>query len=458
MTERSAARRPARTASSTPAGPATPAASSPGVAGSPRETEPPPRTRLRGQLMGNVAGRLSALAALAIATIMVARMGGPTLVGIFTLLRVLTGLACVLAVCGLPGASPYFLARGAAEQPRVRSTLGLVTIAGAAAGGLGWLALTPLLHMTVLRHSSVTLIAAAAIPTFTQTFVSVGKSWLQGSGDMRGANAAIAAEEAAFLPVYAALLVTGHGPMLLVAALTLADVVVAAGIAVRLIRRGFFRRWIRPRLRLAAEICGYGWRGQIGGLLNLINMRLDVVLLGLLTGNDVVGIYSVASKYSELLQLPGLTGTYVLYPQFARQGRAAAGRRAGALLLPALVLTVVAAVPLALLTGPSLPVVFGASFKTALTPALILIVGMLGQGVGGIVTAYLFGVGRPGANSIAQGLGVVMTVILDVLLIPPYGAIGAAVASTIAYTVTTVALTVWFFCLRGRERRCDRDT
>ena len=164
---------------------------------------------------------------------------------------------------------------------------------------------------------------------------------------MRGANVAIAAEEAAFLPVYAALLVTGHGPMLLVSPSTLADVVVAAGIAVRLIRRGFFRRWIRPRLRLAAEICGYGWRGQIGGLLNLINMRLDVALLGLLTGTGWSASTPSPASTPNCSNCPGSPVTYVLYPQFARQGGPSAGRRAAALLPRALVLTVVAAVPLA---------------------------------------------------------------------------------------------------------------
>src|SRR5439155_747359 len=56
--------------------------------------------RVRGLLVGNVAARLGALAALAVATVLVARVGGPSLVGAFTLLRVLPGLAGVLAAAG----------------------------------------------------------------------------------------------------------------------------------------------------------------------------------------------------------------------------------------------------------------------------------------------------------------------------------------------------------------------
>ena len=55
------------------------------------------RPRIRGLFVGNVAARLAALGALAAATVLVARVGGPELVGAFTLLRVLPGLAGVLA-------------------------------------------------------------------------------------------------------------------------------------------------------------------------------------------------------------------------------------------------------------------------------------------------------------------------------------------------------------------------
>jgi O-antigen/teichoic acid export membrane protein len=79
------------------------------------------RPGIRRMLVGNVAARLVALVALALATVLVARVGGPALVGAFTLLRVLPGLAGVLASAGLPGATPYFLAGSGRTDPRVGS-------------------------------------------------------------------------------------------------------------------------------------------------------------------------------------------------------------------------------------------------------------------------------------------------------------------------------------------------
>lgn len=408
------------------------------------------RPGLRALVAGNVAARLGALVALALATVLVARVGGATGVGAFTLLRVLTGLAGVLAAAGLPGAAPYFLARR--SDPRVRPTLVALTVLGATAGALGWLALAPLLHPLFFRPWDMTLVVAAGFAVFTQLFVAVGKALLQGAQDLRGANWAIVAEEAAFLPLYLAVLPFDRGTAGLVAALVAADVAVAAGIAERLRRAGFFHGWAAPSYRLGREVCAYGLRGQLGGLLSLVNLRLDVAILGALAGPAVLGVYAVASKYAELLRLPGLAVTYVLYPVFAGDRATDARARTKALLPAALWVNLAVAVPLALAAGLVLPLVYGSEFTGAALPSWILLAGLLGEGVAGMVTAYLYGIGRPGLNSLAMGAGVVVTVVGDLALIPSFGVVGAAVASAAAYAVTCATLLASFAAVGRRKQ------
>jgi O-antigen/teichoic acid export membrane protein len=399
-------------------------------------------------LTANVAARVIALIALTVATILVAHAGGPKLLGELTLLRVLPGLAGVLVSFGLPSAAPYFLAaRDYATLPRLRSTLFVLTLIGSVAAAACWLALSPLLHWLFFRPWHIGVVLAAAVPVFSQLWVAAGKSFLQGENDMRGANTAIAAEEAAFLPVYVAMLPFLHGTALLMSALVGADVLVTAGIAIRLVRRGFVRGWKRPDLRLGREICHYGLRGQLGGMLSLINLRLDVVILGALVGPGTLGVYAVASKYAELLRLPGLAITYVLYPRLAVRDRIEAGRDVAALLPRAFIMTAVAAIPLAAAV-PLLPLVYGPAFAGAMLPACILLFGLVGEGVAGLVSAYLYGVGRPGANSIALSVSVVVTIGLDLALIPHFHVVGAAVASAAAYLTSSAALLVCYFAVR----------
>ena len=349
---------------------------------------------------------------------LVARAGGPKLLGELTLLRVLPGLIGVLVGCGLPSAAPFFLAGKDWDKGRLRTTIVVLTLAGSLAASACWLLLAPCIHRVFFRSWHMGVVLAAAVPVFTQLWVATGKSFLQGEDDMRGANWAIAAEEAVFLPVYVGLLPVMHGTSLLMTALVGADVLVTLGIAVRLARHcGYTRGWGRPDIGLAREICGYGIRGQIGGMLTLVNLRLDVAILGALVGPGTLGIYAVASKYAELLRLPGLAITYVLYPRLAARDREEAARAVIALLPRALIFTVLAASRWRW-RSRCCRCVYGRAFTGAMLPALILLFGLIGEGVAGLVSAYLYGGGPAGANSLALGVSVVVTVVLDLTAHP----------------------------------------
>jgi O-antigen/teichoic acid export membrane protein len=408
-------------------------------------------------LTANVAARVVALASLTVATILVAHAGGPKLLGELTLLRVLPGLIGVLVGCGLPSAIPFFLAgRSGKDNLRLRTTIVAMTLAGSLAASACWLVISPLLHRIFFQPWHIGVVLAAAVPVFSQLWVATGKAFLQGENDLRGANWALAAEEAAFLPVYVVLLPFLHGTGLLMSALVGADALVVGGITARLLLRGYPRGWGRPDVRLAGEICRYGIRGQVGGMLSLVNLRLDVAILGALVGPGTLGVYAVASKYAELLRLPGLAITYVLYPRLAMRDGKDAARDVSRLLPRAFVLTALAAIPLAAAV-PLLPLIYGSAFVGAMIPACILLFGLVGEGVAGVVSAYLYGVGRPGANSLALSVSVVVTIVLDVLLIPHYHAVGAAVASAAAYLTSSAALLLCYFAVRRWVQRPRRQ-
>ena len=74
-----------------------------------------------------------------------------------------------------------------------------------------------------------------------------------------------------------------------------------------------------------------------------------------------------------------------------------------------------------------------------------------------MATAYLLGAGRPGLNSLAQAAGLVVTVTLDLVLIPRIGVMGAAIASCFAYLTTTAMLLVFFRVLTHARPPWARD-
>ncbi|MFL5966424.1 MAG: oligosaccharide flippase family protein [Gaiellaceae bacterium] len=396
-------------------------------------------------LLGNVAARVGALVSLSLGTLIVARHGGPTAVGIYALLRVFPSLVGVTISCGLPGATAYFLAGSDRANRRLPLTIASIALIGGCAGALVWAGAAPLLQRYLFSDLTTTLVVIASFAVITRVLVATAKSCSQGTNDLRGSNRVIVTEELMFLPVYGTLWFAGARSLgALVAALLIADVLTASLAWGRLVRRGFFAHAARPSVALARRIAGYGWRAQIGGFVMLLNLRLDFVLISVMTGPAVLGVYAIASKYAELVKVLSLALSYVLYPKFAAEAASRAAKTARRMLPIAGGATAAMVIPLWIAAPFVIPALYGEAFHAAVTPAEIILLGLVVDGVGGVITGFLYGVGRPGLNSIAMSFGLVVTLVLDLLLIKPFGATGAATASAAAY-LTTTAVLVWFF-------------
>lgn len=402
--------------------------------------------------VSNLFAQGAALGVVSLASLIVARTAGAAVLGEYTLLRVLPWLVGVVTSAGLPIASSYFLgARG--KDRALRPTLAvLAAVSGVLTVGI-WMALTPALHRILLDQVPFTLLVVIGVTGVTQLWTVWAKACCQGAADMRGANLIIVCEELMFLPAYGLALAAGLRDIDAVVAGMVGGGVAATLIAFgRLLATGFLRDWTRPELPLARSVLGYGARGQLGNLLWLVNLRLDFLILGAIAGPATLGIYAVASKFAELMRLPATALNYVLYPRFTRQDPLPAWLDARRLLKRACVLTVAGAPVLAALSVVALPLLFGAQFDAAVLPACLLLVGLSVEGAAAVGSAYLWGAGRPGANSVAMGVGVVLTIALDLLLIPRHGAPGAAVASSTAYLGTAALLT---FLTLGAGRRLN---
>ena len=408
---------------------------------------------LAGAVASNLAARVAALAALTAASVLVARTAGPAGVGLLVMLRLVPWLVGLLLSCGLYGAAPYFLAgRDRSADGRVAPTLAAIALAAGTAGTVLWLLAAPLIQAYVFPTLSAGLVALAGVSVLTQVLETSAKTCSQGSGDLRGANRIIVLEEVLFLPGYLALVAAGvPEPTAMVVALLAADALDAGQGWGRLVRRGFFRPYAPPSWRHVRQVASYGVRAQAGSVALLLNARLDFAVVTALAGPGTLGVYAVASRYAELLRLPALALNYVLYPQYARHSAASAAQAAAALRRAAW-LPAVAAVPMAVAAPLVLPAVYGEAFTAAVVPAWILLGGLAGGGVSGVILAYLSGTGRPGLGSSAIATGVLVTLALDVALIPGYAEVGAAVASTVAYLCTAAVLILLFRTLTRDPR------
>jgi O-antigen/teichoic acid export membrane protein len=147
-----------------------------------------------------------------------------------------------------------------------------------------------------------------------------------------------------------------------------------------------------------------------------------------------VGIYSVSVAVAELLwQLPNAVG-FVIAPKAAATNPAAMNAFTPRVLRITLVLTTLAAIGLALLGSPLIEFVYSAPFAGAYLPMLALLPGVVLLGGSKVLTNEITGRGYPHLNSANAAIALVITLTLDFMLIPRHGVLGAAVASSVAYS------------------------
>jgi O-antigen/teichoic acid export membrane protein len=174
------------------------------------------------------------------------------------------------------------------------------------------------------------------------------------------------------------------------------------------------------------------------------NYRLDQWLLGAIAGPTELGLYSVAVAWTEaLFFLPEALAT-VLRPDLVRDSEADAGRRAAMGFRLALFLTGVLAAAFVVAAPLLCVVVFGEAFRGSIDDLRLLAPGALGIVALKILGNALVAQGRPLLSNAAVAVAFLVTVALDLVLIPHHGGLGAAIASTVAYTMGGIAVAVIF--------------
>lgn len=197
----------------------------------------------------------------------------------------------------------------------------------------------------------------------------------------------------------------------------------------------FWPQWnpkvIRPTLN-------YGLKCYVANLLQFFNYRLDVFIVNFFLGPVSVGIYGVSVAIAELLwQLPN-AASFVIFPKSANSSQEAMNDFTPRVFWIILAITMVGAIGLALFGKFAIRIIFSSAFLDAYVPLLVLLPGVVLLGAGKVLANDVAGRGYPHYNSITAGISLVVTVALDLLLIPKLGVVGAALASTASYALTLV--------------------
>jgi O-antigen/teichoic acid export membrane protein len=206
----------------------------------------------------------------------------------------------------------------------------------------------------------------------------------------------------------------------------------------------------KEKLRLAWNrravlgLSKYGFKTQFETVNSYINQRVDQLLLSLFVAPRELGLYVVAVTLSlavgffpQAMGIVTLASGSNLPPSEARQAISLSFRLSLVWLL--LLCTGIFVV------APQLIVFFfGPKFAGSVLACRILLPGTAFLGLRQVLYEGARALGKPAVPSYAEGFGTLVTISALYLLLPRYGFVGAAIASTLAYGTSFVF--VLMFC------------
>ena len=371
--------------------------------------------------------------------VIVARWLGAEGLGQYAVLTVTVNNLVQIGGAGLTAANVFFVARERELLPTVSINALWFALGGgvALAGGIiaaAWLR-PAWFHNIPL---GLLVLAAAALPFLLLTllqlnlFLAVGEVARYNALDALGQSFGL-------LNALTALVLCGAGVWALVGLNTAANLLVSALITYLIYcwaqGHKLSGNW-RPDARQFARMMRYGIKINVMNAALVLLLRADVLLVNYFRGGAEAGVYAVAGQMSlMLLMLPNVVGT-LLFPRVAetrdeRGEFTARAVRHTVLLLGVLCL---AAIPAAFLA----PVVYGPAFADAPRQFLLLLPGAALLGLQMILSQHLVGVGVTWALPSAWSVTLLLSVTLNFVFTPYYGARGAAAISSVCYALIFV--------------------
>lgn len=390
--------------------------------------------------------------ALGLTTVIVARLLGPEGTGAYGVIASGVVMLITITALGLGVGITYSVSHGRwpAGDALRQSQLAAVAIGlPAIAVGVG---LAVLLNDSVLRQVpvSTTLIAVSALPfALSWTY-----SWSVALGaDRYGWYALAYGGHAVLTLVLVGGLTVPFGLQGAVAGLASAYVIASIAQAAigsqRLAATGGLLLSLGARMRTAVS---FGLRAYLSNSVSYLALRADLFILSAYAAPASVGRYAIALALTELVMLLPRSLSAVVLPRVAALDASAEAEHQRIVVIKSIRHTFVVALGAAALlamASPLIPLVYGSAFTETILLTLLLIPGAAALGVSASFSAVIAGKGKPEYSLYAALMATVPSIGLYLIVIPEYGAHGAAIASTCSYTALTFAALMFFRHVTG---------
>jgi len=173
----------------------------------------------------------------------------------------------------------------------------------------------------------------------------------------------------------------------------------------------------------------------------VLDKRVDIILVGTLLNPAAVSYYVISKQISEFASIAATSFGYSVSPAYGEQKASDRVERAARLyensVRYTLLLYVPAAVGLVLVADPTVTLVFGDQYAPAVPVVQVMSGFVLVNAVNKVTSDGLDYLGKARSRAVMKTVTATANFLLNLLLIPVFGVVGAAVATVITYTAYT---------------------
>ncbi|HZE73090.1 MAG TPA: polysaccharide biosynthesis C-terminal domain-containing protein [Pyrinomonadaceae bacterium] len=186
---------------------------------------------------------------------------------------------------------------------------------------------------------------------------------------------------------------------------------------------------------LATRMLKYGVTVHVGNISGLANVNLAQVFMAAWLSPAYLGLYVVAVSAAGLSQAFSQAVQTVAIPSITqKESKAERVAILQRIFRQYWMISLVIALAVGILLPVGIPLVFGIGFKSSIWPAEVLLLGSVIVGAKLVLAGGAQALGDPWLSSKAQLYAFLATIIALYFLLPAAGIMGAAVATTIAYS------------------------
>lgn len=206
-------------------------------------------------------------------------------------------------------------------------------------------------------------------------------------------------------------------------------------------------------LRITGKLLRFGLKSHLQTLATHLHFRADLFMVAYFLNPAEVAFYAIATRLAELLlYIPNSMGL-VLYPRLAGSADEKRENLILVVLRHTFLINLVAAV-IGFLLGPLLITIwYGEAYAPAGRPFLYLLPGLLMMSLFFMLTRNFTSQNRQEVNILASGVALLLNIGLNLIFIPRLGVLGAAVSTSLSYSLSTLILFGFFLKESGKSIR-----